>query len=391
MTLSNREKKLKNELQKVLRNRPKGHKHLSKEMIRNFHRQQRINCFSSMDGSFEPLLRHLKNNISEPREISIENIEPILVPVLSGSEEAQIFKATTLTWSVPVSQGFGRRMRFLVKDKYNGKLIGIIGLTDPVFNLKPRDQWVGWSSEERKQRLIHVMDAFVLGAVPPYSFLLGGKLVALLSTSVEVVQFFRNKYGQKKGIISRQRKDPRLVLLTTTSALGRSSLYNRLKIPGGIKFLTNVSLDEISSWYTQGYGHFHLDRNLFLGLQELLLRRGHPYATGNRFGDGPNWRMRVIRKAAEELDIKDDVLNHGIKRQVYVIPLAENTRSFLLGKNSVPRYQIKTVDKITEFWKERWAKPRSVRFPKWRDWSPSSIIKDLRMLYYEATLPGGVE
>ena len=102
-------------------------------------------------------------------------------------------------------------MRYLVWDKNNGKLIGIIGLTDPVFNLTPRDAWVGWDASERRERLVHTMDAFVLGALPPYSRILGGKLVALLATSSEVVKHFRAKYSNYKGIISEKKKNPRLV------------------------------------------------------------------------------------------------------------------------------------------------------------------------------------
>ena len=65
--------------------------------------------------------------------------------------------------------GYESRIRFLVVDQYNGKLIGLFRLGDPVFSLGARDQWIGWNKESRGQRLHHVMDAFISGAVPPYS------------------------------------------------------------------------------------------------------------------------------------------------------------------------------------------------------------------------------
>ncbi len=34
-------------------------------------------------------------------------------------------------------------MRYLVYDRNNDKLIGIFALTDPVFNLRVRDAWIG--------------------------------------------------------------------------------------------------------------------------------------------------------------------------------------------------------------------------------------------------------
>ena len=66
-------------------------------------------------------------------------------------------------------------MRFLVRDRSNDKLIGIFALGDPVFNLKARDEWIGWDVNDRRDRLVHVMDAFVVGAVPPYAQLAQGR------------------------------------------------------------------------------------------------------------------------------------------------------------------------------------------------------------------------
>jgi len=76
-------------------------------------------------------------------------------------------------------------------DKSNDKLMGIFGLTDPVIGLKDRDEWIGWTKEQKENRLWHVLDAYILGAVPPYSELLGAKLVASLTTSNEVRDAFR--------------------------------------------------------------------------------------------------------------------------------------------------------------------------------------------------------
>ena len=75
------------------------------------------------------------------------------------------------------------------------------------------------------------MDAFVLGAVPPYNALCGGKLIALLATSIEVRNAFSERYQDHVTLISQRRVDARLALVTTSSALGRSSVYNRLVWP----------------------------------------------------------------------------------------------------------------------------------------------------------------
>ena len=202
---------------------------------------------SALRGLHEEAVRHLVERsrpglerhedrllslVAAGHEVHPERIRPRLVRVRAGTEDQLLFRYARLHWSIPVSAGYGRRLRFVVYDEANGKLIGIFGLGDPVFSLGPRDLWIGWNRDVKKARLQCTMDLFVLGAVPPYSDLLCGKLIALLATSREVQQAFRRRYGGERAFISRKALDGRLALLTTTSALGRSSLYNRLQFGG---------------------------------------------------------------------------------------------------------------------------------------------------------------
>src|SRR5262249_23759063 len=145
---------------------------------------------------------------------------------------SSIFRLATLIWSVPVSNGFGRRLRYLVRDHQNGKVAGIIALGDPVFNLRVRDQKIGWSAATRGERLTNLLDAYVVGAVPPYNQLLVGKAIACLLRSRDIYEDFRTKYGSLSGLISEKNKRSRLLAITTSSSLGRSSIYNRLKLDG---------------------------------------------------------------------------------------------------------------------------------------------------------------
>ena len=130
------------------------------------------------------------------------------------------------------------------------------------------------------------MDAYVVGALPPYSQLIGGKLVAALMGSKEVKDAYERKYLGLESVISKKENRARLVLLTTTSALGRSSIYNRLSIPGGPRFVRIGA--------TKGFGHFHLSGGIFEALREYLAASRHPYASGHRFGMGPNWKIVTV-------------------------------------------------------------------------------------------------
>lgn len=303
---------------------------------------------------------------AEGRQIKPEHFSPVICQVGSDKLFSNLFRFASLIWSVPVSQGYGRRLRFLVFDEYTEKLVGLFALGDPVFNVAVRDHWIGWNQEQRKERLYNVMDIFVLGAVPPYSSLLCGKFVALSATSDIVRKTVWEKYKDSETIISKQKKNPHLVLLTTTSALGRSSLYNRLRTNDGIAFKR--------LGFTGGWGHFHLNNGTFSKMKEYLKGIGHPVVRSYKYGGGPNWRIRVARTCLEQVGLSNHLLRHGIGREFYAIPLAENFKEYLLGAESEPSYYSAKFDDLLDFFKERWMIPRSERCPDYKELGKETVL-----------------
>lgn len=340
---------------------------LDKQKVRDLHGLNRKDRLQEERTFIEERGPSLVTHFATGQSVVPERIAPELVEVSASTLESDLFRFATLLWSVPVSQGFGRRLRFLVRDRQNGKLIGLFALGDPVFNLSARDKWIGWTHEDRRERLIHVMDAYVVGAVPPYSQLIGGKLVAALMASAEVMKAYEKKYLDRTSIISGKEKRARLVLITTTSALGRSSLYNRLALPSGLRF--------VQVGTTKGFGHFHLSGEVFEMMRRYLRQRGHPYASGNRFGMGPNWRIRVARVALEEIGFDGDhLLRHGIEREVYALPLARNWREILLGRQVRVRRCTLPASEIIEYCLQRWIVPRAQRDRRFARFARSRIM-----------------
>jgi hypothetical protein len=339
----------------------------SKEGLRAVHRLHRAERLSEEASFVKNAAPKLLQYFAEGKELVPSRISPRIQPVDSGTMESDLFRLASLTWSVPVSQGYGRRMRFLVWDSSNGKLIGIIALGDPVFNLRVRDQRIGWNSAGREKRLINVMDAYVLGALPPYSQLLGGKLVACLTRSREIRDCFSRKYGERKSIIAGKRKHAALGLITTSSSLGRSSIYNRLKL-NGVSYFDPIG-------YTSGWGHFHVPAQLFAEMRKYMRLKRHPYAKGNRFGDGPNWKLRLVRAALDDLGYKSDLLRHGIMREVFACNLATNTHRVLRGEVGHFQYRgLLSVQEIGELARDRWLIPRAMRRPEFRFWTREQIL-----------------
>ena len=352
---------------------------LSKEAIRHIHRFHREAAQQRIRKALGNKINRFMEEIANGDEVEPENIQPELVDVRAGRRTGDLFRFASLLWAIPVSQGYGRRLRYLVRDRANGKLIGIFALGDPVFNLRVRDDWIGWNHEDRRDRLVNMMDAYVVGAVPPYADLLGGKLVASLIASQEVATKFEERYGNTTGLISRQQKQARLALVTVTSALGRSSMYNRVKLMTNARTQNETVVELLRLGSTTGYGHFQITADLFLQLRKVLQEDGHKYADGHQFGDGPNWRIRVARKGLESLGLNaNEVLKHGIRREVYAMPIASNSRLFLSGTDKEPIFNHLTVDEISALARNRWLVPRSKRKPCYQQFRREQLRDVLR-------------
>ena len=287
--------------------------------------------------------------VARPEEIDPRKISPRLV-VVSTKSERELFKYLSYYWSFPVSEGIGRRIKILVFDDQNGKVIGLIGLKDPVIALSPRDRHIGWDEKTKIEFLSHVMDAHVLGAIPPYNVLLGGKLVACLLRSRELNEIIAKKFTFKHGFP--------IVLYTTTSVYGKSTM------------LSGTEWKYVGE--TKGTSTFHLD---YAKLRELVGDEGKKY----KFEHGPNYPLRLAKLVSKRLGF--DVTKVGIKRGVYVLPLSSNYRDVLNGK-ALPTFDLVVpLDKIVEVMKERYIIPRSNRVKLTRAPNISELMKMAKEYY----------
>ena len=351
----------------------------SKLSIRDTHASQRDEARSRIVRALGPrrMQFYALHHLAEGRDVDPDHIRPEIELVDSNSEAGDVFRFATLFWSVPVTPGYGRRMRFLVWDRQNDKLIGAFALCNPVFNLKVRDDWVGWDQAQRRERLVHTMSAYVAGSLPPYSQMLGGKLVTSLAASTEVGRHFRERYRASEGIISGKRKDAHLVLVTFTSALGRSSIYNRVKLHGSGPEPV-VHLQRLG--FTSGYGHFQVPDEHFQQLKALLNDIDHRHRSPT-MGTGPNWRIRVLRAGLRELGIDaESILLHGIQREVFALPVADNALPFLRGEHGTPAFQRRaSVEDISQLAVARWMVPRARRRPQYNAVSRESTLQSLQL------------
>ena len=218
-----------------------------------------------------------------------------------------------------------------------------------------------------------MMELNTCGAIPPYNEILGGKLVALLALSPQVVHDYKERYSNKASMIASRLKGEDvcrpadLVYVGTTSLyyVG-SSQYNRLKLPKEV-FSSSYDIDWKKLGMTVGFGTMHISKATTLSLTEAT---SDGFSRINHvFGEGASPKMRLLTMAIRELlestnEDSKDFSKHAMSRIVYGACLAENTLEYLLGKDPKPEYYTDMTDyeagtqKIIDYWSSRWLKSR---------------------------------
>lgn len=219
---------------------------------------------------------------------------------------------------------------------------------------------------------IAVADISVCGAVQPYNALLGGKLVAMMAASPEVVQQYRRRYAHAESEIASSMagrsivRASKLVLLGTTSLYGvGSSQYNRIKIPAerlGGKAGHVVRYEELGR--SEAFGTSQYSEETVAALVELV-QQSDARRVNSIFGEGVSPKLRKVRQALDLLNLPSGMLlRHHRPRVVYAVSLVKNLGDYLIGVAKHPEYiappneGASATAAIGAWWRERWLRNR---------------------------------
>ena len=187
----------------------------------------------------------------------------------------------------------------------------------------------------------NVMELITCGALPPYRGVLGGKLVALLMLSRQVVADVEQRYGDRVSIIASAmagrpvRRPAKLAMVTTSSlyeAYG-SSQYNRLKVETDKGALAYRKVAR-----TESFGTVQFAPDTVHALNEVARHSdSNRREVNNLFGEGTSPKMRLIRTGLEALGLDaDSFLRHNSRRIIYAVPLCANTDDVVLRMSTEP-------------------------------------------------------
>ena len=255
----------------------------------------------------------------------------------------------TMSWTANP----GRNVKIFIKDRTSGKLLGLASLASDVTSMGVRDNYIGWSKEDKfkKGKLNYTSIASTIVCTQPlgYNFL-GGKLVAMMITTDVVRKYWKKTYGQT------------LVGLGTTSLYGIHSQYNGLphfKTLGESKGKISIKPDDEfytpwHQWLKENRADWYKD-----AITNERIRNGENMGLGSG-ASGPvsGIKQKILSKIFKECGIKQSEYHHGFRRGVYLAMMYENGNEFLRSEIDESELVMKKkfeddVEYINNWWKKK--------------------------------------
>ena len=268
----------------------------------------------------------------------------------------------------------GRNVKINVKDRVSGKLLGQISLASDVTSMGVRDNFIGWSKDNKfvDGKLNHTTIASTIVCTQPlgYNFL-GGKLVAMMTTVPEVRNHWKTKYGQT------------LIAVGTTSLYGIHSQYNGIPLFKTLgESAGKISLKPEDKFY-EPWHHWLKENRAEWYKQNISDERARNGANMGYEANGPvsGIKQKILGQIFKECGIKANQYHHGFKRGVYLAMMYENGREFLCKQIEEDALVLKPkFEQGVEYINKWWKKHAISRYSKLHD---EGRIKPEHLFYIE--------
>lgn len=295
-------------------------------------------------------LNSLREKLWKPSDLTnveltlkeLDELEPNLEVVESDKGKTEWNDMRKMVSTASYSKGVGRGVKFYMKDKKSGKVLGVAELSSDFGNLGVRDTFLGWSKENRfkQKKLKNTAVCSTVVATQPFGHnFLGGKLLCLLLTSDYVRKVWKDKYGDE------------LVGLTTTSLKGHKntpSMYCGLG-----KYWKSLG-------HTTGKVLMTPDSNVYKEMTQLLKENFKEEYDKAMSKSGP--KQQVLSLLLKKLGLKKKDFYHGFERGVYFSSFYNETKEFLKNENpsSLSDKLVTDNNSLVELWRVK-AKKRYLK------------------------------
>jgi len=305
----------------------------------------------------------------------IESLDPYVEIVEDPKESTKWAAVRRMIHTMDFTANPGRNVKINVKDRVSGKLLGQISLASDVTAMAVRDNFIGWTKDNKfvDGKLNNTTIASTIVCTQPlgYNFL-GGKLIAMMTTTPEVRAYWKEKY---KNV---------LIAVGTTSLYGIHSQYNGIPLfktlgesAGKISMKPDDKFyDPWHQWIKENHSEWY-DEN-------ITRERARNGANMGYEANGPvsGIKQKILGKIFKECSIKANEYHHGFKRGVYMAMMYENGCEFL--RNEITEDKLILKDKFkqgNEYIQKWWKKHAISRYTKLHD---EGRIKPEHLFYIDA-------
>ena len=305
----------------------------------------------------------------------IESLDPYVEIVDDPKESTKWAAVRRMIHTMDFTANPGRNVKINVKDRVSGKLLGQISLASDVTAMGVRDNFIGWTKDNKfvDGKLNNTTIASTIVCTQPlgYNFL-GGKLIAMMTTTPEVREYWNSKY---KNV---------LIAVGTTSLYGIHSQYNGIPLfktlgesAGKISLKPDDKFyDPWHQWIKENRAQWYKDN-----ISDERARNG---ASMGYEANGPvsGIKQKILGQIFKECGIKATQYHHGFKRGVYMAMMYENGCEYL--RNEITEDKLILKDKFkqgTEYINKWWKKHAISRYTKLHD---EGRIKPEHLFYIDA-------
>jgi hypothetical protein len=307
----------------------------------------------------------------------IESLDPYVEIVEDAKESTKWAAVRRMIHTMDFTANPGRNVKINVKDRVSGKLLGQISLASDVTAMGVRDNYIGWSKDNKfvDGKLNNTTIASTIVCTQPlgYNFL-GGKLVAMMTTTPEVREYWKSKYNNV------------LIAVGTTSLYGIHSQYNGIPLFKTLgESAGKISLKPDDKFYDPW--HQWLKENRAEWYQNNITNERIRNGANMGAGDGASGpvsgiKQKILGQIFKECGIKANQYHHGFKRGVYFAMMYENGNEFL--RNEITEDQLVMKDKFkqgNEYIQKWWKKHAISRYTKLHD---EGRVKPEHLFYIDA-------
>jgi hypothetical protein len=214
----------------------------------------------------------------------------------------------------------GRQIYVIVADELTNKYLGIISLTSDYLNLSDRDDFIGWTKEQKldEHKLNYILNISTCVPLQPFGFnFTGGKLLTKLVFSEEIQNVFKEKYNHP------------LLGITTTSLYGKSIQYDRL---------TEIKL----IGYTKGNSVYKYPKEFVQECNKYLK---------DYYNISLNKKLYTISRVLQKLELPKDEFMSSNPKGIYFGFVYPDSKDYLCNKiDKIKDYKLKSINDIFNEW-----------------------------------------